>query len=288
MLALEVVCLIKSELSVTETVFLKLDNSQKNMTIKYSGLGIISKKTISLEFNLTESHGCVFVFADGTRVEALTDNIVAAKRNTVLGKNKNTICFVEHLLATLNLLRIQNVEVFIDGPEIPLEDGSGVCWFNLLQPYVINNQGSTDRASLFELKENLIITDNKGNTLIALPSEELRLTYFFESPVDKSQIWSSWSLKDGIEKLIRSRTFASSVEHEMLGLKGKLLSYDKNGFDLPLQWPDEPALHKLLDLFGDLSLCGHNPLDMKIHFISIKGGHELNTQMAKSLRALGR
>lgn len=253
---------------------------QTSSSIEYTGCGSISKKTITLNFKALENEGVFFAFPDGSRVEATTENIVAANRNTVLGKGKNNVCFVEHLLASINLLSLDGIEIFVDGPEIPLEDGSGKKWFELL----LNGNFKKQNLQSLQLNEALSITSPDGRSVTAHPNNELRLTYLFESPVDGSKTWTTWTLADGIDKLILARTFAASNEHEMLGLKGKLLSYDQNGFDAPLHWPDEPALHKLFDLFGDLSLSGFNPLHIKAHFISYKGGHSLNTQMAKLLR----
>ena len=69
----------------------------------------------------------------------------------------------------------------------------------------------------------------------------------------------------------------------MLGLVDQVVSLTAEGFSEPLRWPNEPVRHKLLDLVGDLALAGVNPLSWKARFISIKGGHELDVEMAKRL-----
>lgn len=245
--------------------------------------GTLTKKSISLEFKEPKSKGIFFSFIDGTHFKVHTKNIVSATRNTVLGNENNNLCFVEHLLAAINLLCINKLEILVHGSEIPLADGSAAVWIDLLANWPFKEQ--IQQESL-RLKENLCVQEKSEKAIFAYPSEEFKLTYLFESPINKAQTWTTWSLKDGIEVLAKARTFASEEEHQLLGLKGKMLSYNQNGFDLPLYSEDEPALHKLLDLFGDLSLTGINPLKIKAHFISFKGGHALNTQMAKCLQKI--
>jgi UDP-3-O-[3-hydroxymyristoyl] N-acetylglucosamine deacetylase len=241
--------------------------------------GILTKKNICLKFKEAPTDGIFFVFPDNSQIEAKTNNIVSAVRNTVLGNANNRICFVEHLLAAISLLGLSKMQIFVNESEIPLGDGSAAPWLKALANWPFKE----DLEPVYELPQNLYLQDEEGRTIIAYPNCELKLTYLFESPIDKNKTWTTWTLKEGIEKLGQARTFASAQEHEMLGLRGKMLSYDENGFDLELYSPDEPALHKLLDLLGDLSLAGFNPLRLKAHFISLKGGHALNTRMASLL-----
>jgi UDP-3-O-[3-hydroxymyristoyl] N-acetylglucosamine deacetylase len=248
------------------------------LLIKHTFEGSLTKKPVTLQFRESSRVGIFFEFADGSQIEASSQNVLSATRNTVLGNADNRLCFVEHLLAVINLLGINNIQIVVDAPEIPLADGSGQVWLKLLKDWP--SKQAPEPSIL--LNEPLCVSDNE-RALLAYPNEQFKLTYLFQSPVDGSQFWTTWSLPDGIEKLAKARTFGSAAEHQMLGLKGKVLSYDQNGFDLPLYWPDEPALHKLLDLFGDLSLCGINPLKLKAHFVSLKGGHALNTKMAALL-----
>ncbi|MDX1920058.1 MAG: UDP-3-O-acyl-N-acetylglucosamine deacetylase, partial [Candidatus Caenarcaniphilales bacterium] len=251
--------------------------------IKFSAEGSISKKQINLEFRPSNKKGIYFTFPDGSFIEASVKNLSSATRNTVLGSGKNLICFVEHLLCAINLLQIPSLEIFIDGQEIPLLDGSAKPWIDLLKKWPEKNTELT-QIELNEVKASLSKDTNKDErTVLAYPNKEFKMTYIFKSPINGEQSWVSWSLNDGIDKLARARTFAPKEENQAMGLIGKWLSYDMNGYDLPLYEKDEPALHKLLDLFGDLSLSGANPLGIKAHFISFQGGHALNTQMARIL-----
>ena len=72
----------------------------------------------------------------------------------------------------------------------------------------------------------------------------------------------------------------------MLGLTKDVVSLTEDGFSYPLRFEDEPVRHKLLDLIGDLALIGVNPLRLNARILSIKGGHELDVQLAKKLSAI--
>lgn len=255
----------------------------KASSIKFSAQGSISKKQINLEFKPNSQNGIFFTFPDGSSIEANIKNLSSATRNTVLGSGKNLICFVEHLLAAINLLQIPSIEILIDGQEIPLLDGSAKPWIDLLKDFPANAE-AIKKVNLSEPKVISLKDDKKNErALLAYPAENFKMTYLFKSPINAEQTWVTWSLDDGIERLSQARTFASKMDNQAMGLIGQWLSYDSNGFDLPLYEKDEPALHKLLDLFGDLSLSGINPLMINAHFVSLQGGHALNTKMAKLL-----
>ena len=241
--------------------------------------GILSKQDIELEFTEADQEdGIFFELPGGIKLAAHHQNLYAANRNTVLGNDQAQVCFVEHLLAAINLLSLHRINIKVSGAEIPLEDGSAKIWLQILKNWPLKK---TIKPS-YSLQKVLSVQDG-SKALLAYPAETFKMTYLFRSPVDGSQSWTSWQLTDGLECLAFARTFAAENEHKLLGLQGKMLSYNQNGFDLPLHSPQEPALHKLLDLFGDLSLSGLNPLTIKAHFISILGGHHLNLQMSKQL-----
>lgn len=96
--------------------------------------------------------------------------------------------------------------------------------------------------------------------------------------------WQSWSAKSDVRDISDARTFGSEKEHSVLGITD-VVSITESGFSKELRWKDEPVRHKLLDLLGDLVLAGVNPLRWKARFISIKGGHEMDVEMARKLSA---
>ena len=285
-------------------------NMSETEEIIYKGTGVLSKKECILKFSFEQqdsnnSDAIVFCFSDGLVIEATTDNLMNATRNTVLGKTDRSLCFVEHLLATISALRIErNIRINVEGQEVPLEDGSAKILHEILSP--LSTKYSDRRTEFsqkkYSLKEPIYVhgqASSLDSCLTAYPAESFKMTFLFEYPFDnknlnyggkgrkkqkKERVWVSWQESDEIEKLLHARTFASKAENKMLGLEGKVLSYDEDGFDLEFRMAHEPAYHKLLDLLGDLTLTGLNPLDINAHFVSVKGSHSLNTQMAKILR----
>ncbi len=98
--------------------------------------------------------------------------------------------------------------------------------------------------------------------------------------------WQSWDASQDTSEIAIARTFSTLKEHQLLGLEKDVISLTEDGFTMPLHFEDEPVRHKLLDLVGDLALCGVNPLKIKAKFVSIKGGHEIDVEMAKRLSAI--
>lgn len=245
----------------------------------YKSIGALNKKEVGLKFR-PEGEG-VFFEGGGERFEAVTDNILNTQRNTVLGRGKYTLCFVEHLLAVVHLCCIRNLSIEVDSREIPLEDGSGLKWFELFREYghVIGEMP----GAIYEITEPLHISQGHKQ-VVAIPNDKFKMTYLFQDPVSKQKNWVTWSKGDDIELLVRARTFAPLAENKLMGLNGVVLGYDSQGFDQPLRMEYEPAYHKLLDLFGDLSLMGVNPYQVNGHFISMQGSHATNAQMAALLR----
>ena len=100
--------------------------------------------------------------------------------------------------------------------------------------------------------------------------------------------WHTWEPSADHSEIAEARTFGSMQEHELLGITEEVVSLTANGFSQPLRWPNEPVRHKILDLIGDLALVGVNPLSWRGRFISVKGGHEMDVELARALaNALG-
>jgi UDP-3-O-[3-hydroxymyristoyl] N-acetylglucosamine deacetylase len=95
--------------------------------------------------------------------------------------------------------------------------------------------------------------------------------------------WQTWNAALPVADVADARTFGSLKEHEMLGLTDDVVSFTDDGFTQQLRFEDEPVRHKLLDLIGDLTLIGFNPLRLNARIISIKAGHEMDVQLVRQL-----
>jgi UDP-3-O-[3-hydroxymyristoyl] N-acetylglucosamine deacetylase len=196
---------------------------------------------------------------------------------------------VEHLLATLLGLGIDNVRIEVDGAEIPLLDGSAQDWVTAIAAVgtVAQADGSADRT----LAEPIWVRQEDA-FVAALPASELRFTYGidFDLPAIGNQ-WHSWSpaRESFAETIAPARTFGLAHQIEQLqaaglikggSLENALVCGSQGWINPPLRFPNEPVRHKLLDLVGDLNLVEQLPI---AHYFAYKASHHLHTQLARQL-----
>lgn len=255
--------------------------AQKLQNAVYTGRGITSRKDIRIECELQSSgHGIVFD-VNGTQIEAVTDNVVNTLRNVTLGKDGTRLCIVEHILCAAALFGLDDLLIRVDGPEIPLGDGSSKFWIEMFEAAGWEPKATAATRTLPET----VVCSKGDRALIAIPADEFSVTYLLDwNHPAIGKIWQTWSPATDSNEISHARTFGSMAEHQMLGIADEVVSLTPEGFSQPLRWPDEPVRHKLLDLVGDLVLAGVNPQSWKARFISIKGGHEMDVQMSKRLR----
>lgn len=217
--------------------------------------------------------------------------------STELAAAEAQVRTVEHLLASLVALGVDNARIEIDGSEVPLLDGSAQEWAAAIaQVGVIAQSEFADERIV---QTPLWIRD--GDAFVAaLPAPELRFTYGidFDLPAIGNQ-WHSWSPGQGqglqvnnpsfLQEIAPARTFGLAHQIEYLRSQGLIkggsldnaLVCGADGWiNPPLRFANEPARHKLLDLVGDLSLLGRIPT---AHFLAYKASHQLHTRLARSL-----
>ncbi|MDZ8259235.1 UDP-3-O-acyl-N-acetylglucosamine deacetylase [Nostoc sp. ChiQUE01b] len=229
---------------------------------------------------------------------------VAAVSHTVLstqlGKGEVYVRTVEHLLAALSSMGVDNARIEIDGPEVPLLDGSASVWTANIAQVGLVSQLVNNQVSL-AITEPIWVY--QGDAFVcALPAPETRFSYGidFDLPAIGNQ-WYSWSLNDQLGKASASfateiapaRTFGllHQIEHlQKTGLiKGgsldnALVCGPEGWLNPPLRFANEPVRHKILDLVGDLSLLGTFP---RAHFLAYKASHNLHIQLAQRILDFG-
>ncbi|WP_448265781.1 UDP-3-O-acyl-N-acetylglucosamine deacetylase [Nostoc sp. DSM 114159] len=229
---------------------------------------------------------------------------VAAVSHTVLstqlGKGEVYVRTVEHLLAALSSMGVDNARIEIDGPEVPLLDGSASVWTANIAQVGLVSQPANNQVPL-AITEPLWVYE--GDAFVsALPAAETRFSYGidFDLPAIGNQ-WHSWSLTAELEKTSASfaaeiapaRTFGllHQIEHlQKTGLiKGgsldnALVCGPEGWLNPPLRFANEPVRHKILDLVGDLSLLGTFP---RAHFLAYKASHNLHIQLAQKILDFG-
>jgi UDP-3-O-[3-hydroxymyristoyl] N-acetylglucosamine deacetylase len=214
--------------------------------------------------------------------------------STELANETASIRTVEHLLAALAAMGVTHAGIEVDGPEIPLLDGSALPWVEAIQqtgvmPVADMPQNSQSKG--FSLSEPIWV--HEGDAFVAaLPAPCLRFSYGIEFDLPAiGQQWYSW-IPDGenfATEIAPARTFGLAHQVESLRQAGLIkggsldnaLVCDASGWlNPPLRFPNEPVRHKILDLVGDLSLLGIFPV---AHILAYKASHKLHIQLARLL-----
>lgn len=211
--------------------------------------------------------------------------------STELGAGEAQVRTIEHLLAALTGMGIDNARIEIDGPELPLLDGSAHKWVEAIAQAGVQPQ-STPR---YPIAVSEPVWLQQGDAFVAaLPASELRFTYGIE--FDLAAIgnqWHSWAPAQShfATEIAPARTFGLLHQIESLQAQGliqggslanALVCGPDGWINPPLRFANEPVRHKLLDLIGDLSLLGSIPT---AHYLAYKASHTLHTQLARILAA---
>jgi len=291
--------------------------------INLSGIGLHTGEIVNIEIcPAPDNHGYKFQRTDLPNqpiVRADAELVVATDRGTTLEENGARIYTTEHILAALYGCQIDNALIKIDGPEIPIMDGSSKPFVDAILAVGAGKQ--TAKRNYFVLNENIKWEDSeKGIEFLAVPDNEYRLTVMvdYNSPVLGTQHATIYNISEFVPNIAKCRTFVFLRELEFLAqnnlIKGgdldnaivlvereniskeeldrlaKLLG--KEDLDIKvegigvlnstkLQYENEPARHKLLDIVGDLALVGR---PIKAHILAARPGHSGNTRFAKVLK----
>jgi len=288
--------------------------------VKVSGVGLHTGAQVNLTFVPAPiNHGILFKrvdLPDQPTVECDVDNVVDVSRGTSIEKNGARINTVEHALAALVGLQIDNILIELDGPEIPIMDGSSLPFIDAINAIGLEEQNAL--RNFFEVPHGIFFHDAEKNIeLAALPLDDYRVTVMvdYNSPVLGSQHATLNSITQFEKEIASCRTFCFLHELEMLHkqnlIKGgdlnnaivvvdrvvnddeleslaKLFGKDKvevkkegilNNIDL--RYKNEPARHKLLDVVGDLALVGR---PIKAQIMAARPGHASNVAFAKKIK----
>jgi UDP-3-O-[3-hydroxymyristoyl] N-acetylglucosamine deacetylase/3-hydroxyacyl-[acyl-carrier-protein] dehydratase len=300
--------------------------TEKQRTIKtpvsLSGRGLHTGKEVIITFHpAPEGHGYKFRRTDkpGVLVPADADYVVDTSRGTSIEFEGVRIDTIEHVLAALAGLEIDNALVELNQSETPILDGSSSMYVEKLTEAGIVEQDAI--RNYYRLTDNVIFTNaEKRVELIAVPAKEFQVSVMidFDSPVLPSQHATLQKIKHFKTEIAPCRTFVflhelehlitnnlikggdldnaivfvnrmiSKAEHKNLEkalkkLNKPMVEIRKEGIlnNDDLKFPNEPARHKLLDVVGDLALVGR---PIKAHIIAMRPGHYSNVQFAKLIK----
>jgi UDP-3-O-[3-hydroxymyristoyl] N-acetylglucosamine deacetylase len=220
---------------------------------------------------------------------AHAENVVETRRATVVGSGGHTVSTVEHLLAALFAMGVDNAAIDVDGPEIPVMDGSSAAFAEAIAKIGLVDQ-HTPRAT-FTLDAPIVVRD--GEALLAVfPADEFRVRFAvdYAAPIGAQFIDATIDPDFFIREIAPARTFGYLHEVEALRAAGlarggsldNALVFAPDGPMTPLRWHNEVVRHKVLDLIGDFALLGGWP---QLEVISVKSGHKLHARAASALRA---
>jgi UDP-3-O-[3-hydroxymyristoyl] N-acetylglucosamine deacetylase/3-hydroxyacyl-[acyl-carrier-protein] dehydratase len=288
--------------------------------VSLTGKGLHTGINVTITFKPAPvNHGYKFCRTDlpgKPIIDALAENVTDTSRGTTLTQNNASVATVEHALAALHGLRIDNALIEMNGPEAPIMGGASWKFTEALKSAGFSEQ-KEDR-NYFVVKQKIAYSDEEhGVDLIIYPDDHLSINVLID--YNSRILGNQYAILDTIDdfetEICRSRTFVFFHELEPLFKSGLIKGGDLDNaivilekeveqseidriaklFNRPgisthtagilnnteLRYPNEPARHKLLDLIGDLSLAGQ-PIKGKV--VATKPGHYANTRMAKLIR----
>ncbi len=221
---------------------------------------------------------------------ARSEYVQGTPRCTIIGNGQASVQTTEHLLAALRAYGIDNVLIEISGPEVPIFDGSSRHFVEMIENAGIREMEG--EKTIYSLK-NPVFWSQGDIHLIALPSEEYRISYTLHYPHSKmigTQFYTFALDQEGFKREIAScRTFSLYEEIAPMIEKGLvkggsldnavIIKGDEVVNPEGLRFPDEMARHKVLDLIGDLSLVP----PFLAHVVAVRSGHASNNAFAKQL-----
>jgi len=292
--------------------------------ISYTGVGLHLGEITTITFKPAEpNEGITFVrvdLPDQPVIPADIDHVLDISRGTTLGiKGKGSVATVEHVLSAVKGLKIDNIRCEVNGPEVPVADGSSLVFLRLLKEVGLVEQDA--EREYFELTEPISFSAPDDNVdIVIVPSNELKITFMVEYQHKNLGTQYTWlpSLDVFEKDFAPARTFC--FLHEILALKEaglikggslnnalvvsdpdkdtaeieklrQLFNYTKeiktNEYGLlnttELRFYNEFVRHKVVDLIGDIALLG---VPIKGHILAARSGHKTNVELVKKLKQI--
>lgn len=287
-----------------------MNRSQRTLkdTLEFSGVGIHTGKMGRVRLCPGDvNSGIVFQGSKG-RIPARVEYVVDTRRSTKLGKGEETISTVEHLMAALWGMGVDNAVVEFEGPEVPILDGSAYPFVQGIKRVGLAEQGAD--VAVVSLPQPCFVAQGES-LVLALPAEipSFAGDVSYPCPEVGRQHYCLGAEDDFASQLAPARTFGFWEEVQQLlaaglGLGGDLsnaLIYGRPAEVVPpgapvdelaaltglqtesgvrLRFPNEAVRHKVLDLMGDMALLGGT---LQASFLAVRAGHSLHVELARKL-----
>ena len=290
--------------------------------VTYTGVGLHTGQISTITFlPADKDDGVTFVRADlpdNPKIPATIDYVIDISRGTTIGiKGVGSVSTVEHVLAAIRALKIDNITVEVNGPEVPVADGSAYPFLKLLKETGMVEQDSPREYFVFD--EPISFSAPEDNVdIVIVPSNELKVTFMIEFPFLGTQYTWLPSLDVFEKEFSHARTFCflseilalkeaglikgGSINNALVvvesdkdaqeinklktlfNIKEEMTVNDKGLLNTTeLRYHNEFVRHKVIDLLGDIALLG---LPIKGHILAARSGHKTNVELVKKLKQL--
>jgi UDP-3-O-[3-hydroxymyristoyl] N-acetylglucosamine deacetylase / 3-hydroxyacyl-[acyl-carrier-protein] dehydratase len=260
----------------------------------FSGTSLHTGEKVSLKLHPAPAdHGIKFKrkdLADEPTIDAKIDNLKTVERATTIGEGAVRVHTVEHVLAALTGMGVDNAVIEMDANEPPIGDGSAKAYVDLIHRAGLTTQEISRK--FFEVREPMHIETKTGSLLVLLPDKNFRISCTQAGPNNRFSQFMSIEVTPAIfEKEIASaRTFVYYEDVEALmgknlikggSLENAIVIRDNSVLSKePMRFEDEFVRHKILDIIGDLALIGQR---IRGHLIAVKPGHGANAELARAI-----
>jgi UDP-3-O-[3-hydroxymyristoyl] N-acetylglucosamine deacetylase len=265
-----------------------------NTSVSITGIGLHSGIYTTVELRpVPAGSGVTFVRADldGLRIPALQASTTALDHATTVGKDDVQVGTVEHLLAALMACGITDVDIEIDGPEVPIIDGSALPFMHLIDAAGVRELDA--EIPVLRLREPVeVVEGDKSIRIVPAKNLVIRYKIDFNHPViGRESMTFDFSHDNFLKKIAPARTFGFMRDVEKLRAAGlarggsvenAVVLDDRGVVNGPLRFKDEFVRHKILDLVGDLALVGR-PIAGEI--TAYRAGHALHSKFVAKILA---
>jgi UDP-3-O-[3-hydroxymyristoyl] N-acetylglucosamine deacetylase/3-hydroxyacyl-[acyl-carrier-protein] dehydratase len=260
----------------------------------FNGTSLHTGEKVSLKLHPAPAdHGIKFKrkdLAEEPTIDASIDNLKTVERATTIGEGSVRVHTVEHVLAALSAMGVDNAIVEMDANEPPISDGSARAYVEVIKKAGLVPQEASRRY--FDVREPMHVESKTGALLVLLPDEKFRISCTQAGPNNRFTQFLSTEITPAVfeREIAPARTFVyyedvqplmeknlikgGSLENALVVRGESVLSKE------PLRFPDEFVRHKILDIIGDLALVG---VRIRGHIIAVKPGHGVNAELARAI-----
>jgi UDP-3-O-[3-hydroxymyristoyl] N-acetylglucosamine deacetylase/3-hydroxyacyl-[acyl-carrier-protein] dehydratase len=263
-------------------------------TASFNGTSLHTGEKVSLKLQPAPiNHGIKFKrkdLQDEPTIDARIDNLKTVERATTIGEGPVRVHTVEHVLAALSGMGVDNAIVEMDANEPPIGDGSAQPYVDLIKRAGVSAQ--EEPRKFFDVREPMHVESKTGALLVLLPDEKFRISCTQAGPDNRFAQYLSTEVTPAVfeREIAPARTFVFYEDVESLMEKNLIKGGSlENAIVVrgeavlskePLRFADEFVRHKILDIIGDLALIGRR---IRGHVIAVKPGHAVNADLARAL-----